>query len=168
MELLNKASVPLDWAGYCALPEANQLLWELRANALNQSILYLMNSKNENAKKDLYLAYSQENNTTYQPDIESMTRYLSTQYPNNKPTNQRGGNKRNKRKGDDPKSEGKDSNMGGTAGAHIEDTTTNEDTAAPSGEARLGACISETNKASFCPSRMVDEILGVHPVNDDF
>ena len=29
MELLSNAQpVALDWAGYCALPEANQLVWE--------------------------------------------------------------------------------------------------------------------------------------------
>ena len=27
MKLLSKAPVPLDWAGYCALPEANQPVW---------------------------------------------------------------------------------------------------------------------------------------------
>ena len=88
MELLSNAQpAALDWAGYCALPEADQLVWEQRADALNQSMLYLMNSKNENAKKDLRLAYSQGNNTAYPTDIESAARYLSTQYPNNKPTN---------------------------------------------------------------------------------
>ena len=50
-----------------------------------------MNLKNENAKKDLRLAYSQGNNTAYPYNIESMARYLSTQYTNNKPTHQRGG-----------------------------------------------------------------------------
>ena len=50
MELLSNAPASLDWAGYCALSEANQLMWELRANALNQSMLYLMNSKSKNAK----------------------------------------------------------------------------------------------------------------------
>ena len=123
MELLSKAPAPLDWAGYCALPEANQLVWELRADALNQSMIYQTNLKNENAKKDLHLTYSQGNNTAYSPDIELMARYLSTQCPNNKPANQRGGNKGNKRKGDDPKSEDKDSNTDGTAGAQVEDTT---------------------------------------------
>ena len=44
-----------------------------------------MNSKNELAKKDLRLAYSQGNNTAYPPNIESMARYLSTQHSNNKP-----------------------------------------------------------------------------------
>ena len=59
MELLsNELPAPLDWDGYCALPEANQLVWELRADALNQSMLYLMNLKYKNAKKDLCLVYS--------------------------------------------------------------------------------------------------------------
>ena len=56
MDILSKAEVPLDWAGYCALPEEDQLVWELRADPLNQAMLYLMNLKNENAKKDLRLA----------------------------------------------------------------------------------------------------------------
>ena len=83
MELLSNAQpVALDRADYCALPEANQLVWEQRTDALNQSMLYLMNSKNEIAKKDLRLAYSQGNNTAYPLDIESMARYLSIQYAN--------------------------------------------------------------------------------------
>ena len=164
MEILSKAKVPLDWAGYCALLEEDQLVWELRANALNEAMIYLMNSKNENAKKDLRLAYSKGNNTAYPTDIESAARYLSTQYPNNKPTNQRGESKGNKIKGNDLKSEDKDSNTGGTAGAHVEDTTTNENTTAPSGGDSLGAQVSETNQASSRPSRTVDEILGAHPV----
>ena len=101
MELLSKAPVPLDWAGYCALSEEDQLVWELRADALNQAMLYLMNLKNKNAKKDLRLAYSQGNNTAYPTNIESAARYLSTQYANNKPTTQYGGNKGNKRREDD-------------------------------------------------------------------
>ena len=70
MELLSKALVPLDWDGYFALPEEDQLVWEARADALNQAMLYLMNSKNKNAKKDLRLAYSQGNNTIYPTNIE--------------------------------------------------------------------------------------------------
>ena len=79
MKLLSNAPLALlDWAVYCTLPEVNQLVWELRANVLNQSMPYLMNLKNKNAKKDLRLAYYQENNTAYPPDIKSMARYLST------------------------------------------------------------------------------------------
>ena len=168
MELLSRAQpAALDWAGYCALPEDQKLAWEQRANALNQSMLYLTNLKNKTAKKDLRLAYSQGNNTAYRPDIESMARYLSTQYANNKPTNQRGGKKGDKRKGDDSKSEDKDSNTGGTAGAHVEDTTTTEESTAPSGGASIGAHVLETNQESSRPSRTVDEILGAHPMGGD-
>ena len=149
MELLSNAHpAALVWAGYYALPKADQLVWEQRADALNQSMLHLMNFKQKNAKKDLRLTYSQGNNTAYPSDIESMARYLSTQYPNNKPANQRGGKKGDKRKGDDSKSEDKDCNTSGTAGTHVEDTTKNEDTTAPSGEANLGAHI----KSSTIPS----------------
>ena len=78
------------------------------------------------------------------------------------------GNKGNKRKKDDPKSEDKDSNAGGTAGAHVEDTTTNENTTAPSGGAILGAHVSETNQVPSHLSRTVEEILGADPVDDNF
>ena len=74
-----------------------------------------------------------------------MARYPSTQYSNNKLANQRGGKKGDTRKGDDSKSEDKDSNVGGTAGALVEDTTTNEDSTAPSRGVSLGAHVSETN-----------------------
>ena len=76
--------------------------------------------------------------------------------------------KEDKRKGDDTKSEDKDSNTGGTAGAHVEDTTINKNSTASSGGASLGAHVLETNQAPFRPSRMVDEILGAYPMNDDF
>ena len=99
MELLSKTPVSLDWAGYYALLEEDKLVWEVRVDAMNKIMLYLMNLQNENTRKDLRLAYSQGNNTTYPTDINLAARYLSTQYPNNKPTNQRGGNIGNKRKG---------------------------------------------------------------------
>ena len=169
MELLSNAHpAALYWAGYCALPETNQLVWEQRADALNQSMLTLMNSKNKNAKRDLLLAYSQRNNTPYPSNIESIARYLSTQYPNNKPTSQHGGKKGDKRKGNDSKSEDKDSNTGGTTGAHVEDTTTNEDSTAPSGGASLRAHVLDTNQELYRPSRKVDDILGAHPIDDNF
>ena len=40
-----------------------------------------MKLENENAKKDLLLAYSQGNMTTYPLTIEEMDKYLKTQYP---------------------------------------------------------------------------------------
>ena len=54
-------------------------------------MLYLINTKNGNAKKDLRLAYSQGNMTVYPPTFKGMARYLSTQYPNNKSAHQHDG-----------------------------------------------------------------------------
>ena len=85
--LLAAAPPVIDWAEYCALTPDKQLVWEERGNELNKAMLYLMNSKNENIKKDLRLAYSQENMTAYPPTIEGMARYLSSQYPNKLPIN---------------------------------------------------------------------------------
>ena len=54
----------------------------------------------------------------------------------------------------------------GTAGAHVEDTTTTEESTAPSGGASIGAHVSETNEQSSRPLCTVEEILGAHPMND--
>ena len=53
-----------------------------------------------------------------------MVRYLSTQYPNKNSANQCQGKKGDTsgKKGDDQKSENKDNNTAGSAGAHVGDT----------------------------------------------
>ena len=44
MELLSRVQpVALDWAGYWALTPDEKLVWEQRADELNQSMLFLMN-----------------------------------------------------------------------------------------------------------------------------
>ena len=58
MELLKAAPTPLTWADYCAMPVADQLSWEEKGDASTKAMLLLMNSKNDNAKKDLQLSYS--------------------------------------------------------------------------------------------------------------
>ena len=40
-------------------------------------MIFIMNSKNEITKKDLQLAYSQENHTPYPTNIELAARYLT-------------------------------------------------------------------------------------------
>ena len=130
-------------------------------------MLFLLNLKNETAKKDSRLSYSQGNSTAYQTDIKAVARYLSTEYPNNKHDNQRGGKKGYKKKGDESKSEDKDSISGNTAGAHDEDTTTTEESAPPNGTPSIGVHVSETNVHLSNSSRTVEEILGAHPVDDD-
>ena len=122
-----------------------------------------MNLKNKISKKDLRLAYSQGINIAYLPNIEAMARYLSTQYPNNKPTNQRRGKKGDKKKGDDSKYEDKDSNLGDTPSAHVEDTMTTEESTVPSGAHSIGARISETNVQLSNSPRTIEEILEAHP-----
>ena len=76
MTLLKAEVVPLTWVNYCAMPPTDQLVWEERGNELNKAMLYLMNSKNKNTKKDLRLAYSKGNMITYSPTIVGMARYL--------------------------------------------------------------------------------------------
>ena len=124
---------------------------------------FIINSKNEIVKKDLQLAYSQRNHNTHLTNIESAARYLATQYPNIKSGNQQ---KYKQRKGDDSNSEDKDNTTSGTAGTHVEDSTTSEDITTPSGEASFGAHVSETNRATSPPTRTVGRILGAHPIDD--
>ena len=99
MVLIKAKAVPLTWVDYCAMAPVDRLVWEERGNELNKAILYLMNLKNNNAKKDLRLAYSQENMTAYPPTIKGMTRYLSTEYPNKISAHQRDGKRGIHRRG---------------------------------------------------------------------
>ena len=126
-----------------------------------------MNQKNKIAKKDLHMPYSQENISAYLHTIKEMAKYLSTQYPNNKPAHQRNSKKGDKKKGDNLKYEDKDSNTGATAGTHVEDTTPPEKSTVPSGGASIGTNVSETNEQLSCPSRTEREILGAHLMSDD-
>ena len=161
MELLSKAQPrAFNWTVYCALPADQQLVWELRANELNEATLFLMNSKNKTARRDLRLGYSQENNTAYPINIEAMAKCLSTQYSNNTPTNQRGGKKGDTKKGDGSKSEDKDRNTGSTAGAHVKDTTSTEESTPPNRMPSIGALMSETSVQLSNSPHTVEQILG--------
>ena len=132
-------------------------------------MLFLINLENKTAKKDLCLAYSQGKSTAYPTNIKAMTRYLSTRYPNNKPINQRGGKKGDKNKGAESKFEDKDNITGNTAGAHVEETTTTEESTLPNGTPSIGAYVSEINIQSSNSLHTVEDILGAHLVdNDDF
>ena len=129
-------------------------------------MLLLMNSKNDAAKKDLRLLYSQGNKKAYPETVKSMARYLSTQYNNkstNNPRNKKG--RRNPKKSEDSKPEDSDTTTSGTAGAHIEGTTP-QDSTAPSEVASIGAHVSETSQRTFRPARSVEELLAAHPVDD--
>ena len=83
------------------LPSTQPLILKERGNDLTKSMLFLMNLKNNNAKKDLHLAYSQGNKTAYPLSIKAMARYISTQYPSKNSGHQHKGKKgdRNGKKG---------------------------------------------------------------------
>ena len=76
MELLAATAPPIDLAGYCQLTLPKLLIWEKRGNNLNKAMHFLMNSKNDNAKKELRLAQFQGNITPYPSAIKSMAKYL--------------------------------------------------------------------------------------------
>ena len=130
-------------------------------------MLLLMNSKNDNAKKNLRLSYSHENRSAYPVSAEAMTRYMPTQYTNkisNNPRDKKGD--KISKKGDNSKSEDKDITTTGTAGAYVGEVTTPQDSTAPSKRSSIGARVSEIAEPAFCPARSVEELLAAHPVND--
>ena len=99
-----------------------------------------------------------------------MARYLSAQYPNKNSPHQRKSKegKSNGKKGDDPEFEDKDKNTTCTVGANIGDTTTPEKSTAPSGGVSIGAYVLEVNEQSSRPARSIKEIVGAHPIGDEF
>ena len=112
-----------------------------------------MNSKNDAAKKDLYLLYSQGNKTAYLVTAKSMARYLLTQYINkipNNPRDKRGD--RNSKKGDDSKSEDSNTTTTRTTGAHVGEVATPQDSTTPSKGASIDAHVSEIAQPAFCPA----------------
>ena len=72
-----------------------------------------------------------------------------------------------KMKGNKSKSEEKDSNTGDTAGAHVEDTTTTEESTPPKGMPNIGTHVLETNVQSSISPSTVEEILQAHPIDND-
>ena len=72
MILLAAETISLDQVENCALTSDKLLVWEDRGDELNKAMLYLINSKNKQAKKDLCLAYSQRNMIAYPTNIEAM------------------------------------------------------------------------------------------------
>ena len=78
LELLKVEAAPLDWDDYCAMDVADQKIWEAKGDASTKAMLLLMNSKNDAAKKDLRLLYSQGNKKAYPESVEAMARYLLT------------------------------------------------------------------------------------------
>ena len=107
--------------------------------------------------------------TPYPPIIETIARYLSTQYPNKNSVHQHKGKKgdRNRKKGDDFKSEDKDNNTTGTAGAHVGNTTTPEDPTASSRKASKSDHVLEATGQSSRPTPSVEKEIDAHLISND-
>ena len=166
LELVAAERPPRDWNYYCGLGEAARVAWEKKGDDSVKAMLLFVNSKNDAAKKNLRLSYSQRNKKAYPETVESMARYLLTQYNNkstNNPRNKKGG--RNLKKSEDSKPEDSNTTTSGTTGAHIEGTTP-QDSTAPSEGASIGAHVSETSQRTFRPALSVEELLVAHPVDD--
>ena len=56
IELLKAEIQPVNWVGYCAMDVADQAIWKERGDVSTKAVLFLMNSKHNNAKKDLRLS----------------------------------------------------------------------------------------------------------------
>ena len=135
------------WVDYCATTPTNQHIWEEKVDAQNKAMLFLMNSKNKIAKKGLCLAYTQCNHSTYLETVESMAIFLASQY-NIKTVNNPYDKKedKNRKKGDETKSEDKDNSDTSTTGAHVGETITSQDSSTPSNGSSIGAHVSDVNK----------------------
>ena len=103
----------------------DQLIWEEKSDALNKAMLLLIDLKNNIAKKNLRLDYSQGNKLACPLNVESMSRcllYICNIKSVNNSCNKKGD--KNRKKGDEPKSKDKDYNNTSTAGAHVGEITT--------------------------------------------
>ena len=82
MELVKVERPALDQATYCVMPIVDQVVWEEKGDTITKAMPLLMNSKNDNAKKDLCLAYSHGNKSACPLTAKTMARYMSKQYHN--------------------------------------------------------------------------------------
>ena len=169
-QLLKEDTPSKTWDNYCAMISAERLTWEEKADDLGKAMILLMNSKNEAAKKDLRLAYAQGNHSEYPSTMEKMARFILSQYknkninPNNNPREKKWD--KNRKKGDEAKSEDKDYNNTGTAGTHVEETSADQDAGATSDGSSIGAHVSDVTKTNVPSTQNVQELLAAHPVDD--
>ena len=130
-------------------------------------MLLFMNSKNDNAKKDLCLVYSQGNKKAYPLNLESMARYLISVYSvksANNPPDKKGD--MNRKKGNEPKSEDKNNNNTGITGAQVGETSTPKHSNALSNGSSISKHVTEVEEPNTQPTQSVQEILATHVIND--
>ena len=106
--------------------------------------------KNKVAKKDLRLAFAQGNHLAYPDTIETMARFILSQYknknvnPNNNSRDKKGD--KNRKKDDEAKLEDKDNNNTGTVGADVGETAASQDSTTTSNSLSIDAHGSDFTK----------------------
>ena len=137
-------------------------------------MLFLNNSKNDDAKKELRRSFANGNKSAYQVTLEKMARLLSSQYSMTrgqlkKNTPYDGGKLRHKGGGADAN---KDEESSGTplAGAHtVDDDNTKKTTSTPTPANTAGAHISDSEECDPpTSSRSVQQLLASHAADDLF
>ena len=151
-----------------------QANWIRRYDDLALAMLFLNNSKNEDAKKELRRSFANGNKSAYQDTLEKMARLLSSQYPmtkgqNKKNTPNDGGKTKRKGGGNDAN---RDEENSGTplAGAHtIDDDNAKKTTSSSTSANTAGAHISDSEECDPpTSSRSVQQLLASHPVDSPF
>jgi hypothetical protein len=152
-----------------------QAPWERLYDDLALAMLFLNNSRNEEAKKELRRSYANGNASAYQITLEKMARLLSSQYPmtkgqNKKPPYKNNDGNKTKGKGSDTDSN-KDDSGNLLAGAHTTDgaknTSSTKSASKSTPSSTVGAHISDSEEYDHpATSRSVQELLASHPIND--
>ena len=78
IELLKAETQTLDHKNYYGMNIIDQAIWEQSDDASTKAMFLLLNSKDNNTKKDLFLSYLLGNKSTYPTTAQIMVRYLLT------------------------------------------------------------------------------------------
>ena len=183
---------PLTIENYFAMPASQQRKWEKLGDDLNIAMIFLNNSRNENMKRDLRVAYSHGNKECYPRNVEALARLQATQYrvrDNRTTPNGGGGNgntRRSNRSNDDKENEDPAEETAGQhmAGAHPSTANPNKNNTTKTkdeqednddgnesdgGASMCHVIVSKPKRVqiqSIPKDRTAAEILGTHQADD--
>ena len=166
----NPANTLARYHGWLPDIQAN---WTRKYDDLVLAMLFLNNSKNDDAKKELRRSFANGNKSAYQVTLEKMARLLSSQYPmtkgQKKNTPNDGGKSKRKGGGNDAN---QDEENSGTplAGAHtVDDDNATKTTSTSTSANTAGAHISDSEECDPpTSSRSVQQLLASHAADDPF
>ena len=147
--------------------------WERINDDLVLAMIFLNNSKNDDAKKDMRRTFANGNKCAYQITLEKMARLLSSQYPMTKGQSKKNtpyDGSRSRRKGGDA-DDNRDEATSGTpiAGAHTVDDADTKTTSKSTPANTAGAHISDSEECDPSgSSRSVQQLLATYAADDPF